>query len=167
MTPQKYCTVEWLVTLRTIELLFSIVVGEFVIVQPPSTCKCFWTQVARPLIFHLHLWTHLLELKMVAGKNVNDLWLLSLSLILFWIFLLLKIHQFKKKHGHWKCQQQKLRLKIRSIIYILTSITLSDNSVYILWIIFAESSHFCILCGKKYAGLKKGHHRWWWRWWQI
>ena len=39
--------------------------------------------------------------------------------------------------------------------------------VFILWINFPKSSPFCVHCGKRYAGLKKVHHRRWWRWWLL
>ena len=39
--------------------------------------------------------------------------------------------------------------------------------VYILWINFAESSLYRVLCGKRYTGWKKVHHRRLWRLWQI
>ena len=73
MSLQSFSTVECLIALRTVELLVPALVGEFVIAQATSTYKCSWTQVAGPLINHLHLWTHLPEMTMMAENNVNDL----------------------------------------------------------------------------------------------
>ena len=39
--------------------------------------------------------------------------------------------------------------------------------VFILWINFPKSSPFRVLCGKRYADLKKVHHRRLWRLWQL
>ena len=40
-------------------------------------------------------------------------------------------------------------------------------NVFILWINFPKSSPFRVFCGKRYAGLKKVHHRRLWRLWQL
>ena len=66
------------------------------------------------------------------------------------------------------CFGWRISLLKFEISYLVFSSQKIRASVYIFFQInFAQSSSFCVLCGKKSASLKKVHHRRLWRLWQI